>query len=77
MRIQTVMDASHELYRWRKDLTEKSAYICPKCYSSLSVMYLEERIYIVSCGECPVIHLVQADSPTKAVKIVGVKDEPK
>lgn len=49
----------------------KRHYICPLCSEMLQYAYLENRVYSISCGGCPVVRLVETRNPEQAAAIVG------
>lgn len=47
-------------------------YKCAKCGSNLTYAYLENRVYLITCGECEITSLVTAGAPASALNKVGV-----
>lgn len=50
---------------------DTTAILCQRCGQPLDVHYAEERLYVVRCGACKTVALVEAFSPKEAAKKVG------
>ena len=77
MCLNDVYDSSKYLVAFAKSLCEMPVgkqrdYKCAKCGSSLTYTYLENRVYLIACGECEITSLVKAGSPASALNKVGV-----
>ena len=77
MCLNDIYDFSKYLIGFAKALYEmpvgkQKDYMCAKCESNFRYTYLENRIYLVFCGECGIASLVEADSPMSALNKVGV-----
>lgn len=49
---------------------------CPKCGKELSWEYMQSKVYLISCPDCKVVHLVKAKSLKEALGQVGAAKEP-
>ena len=48
-------------------------YKCPKCWSELGYMYMENRLYLFRCKQCKVVHLVEGESPEDAIQKIAFR----
>ena len=47
---------------------------CPKCDKELSWEYMQGAVYLISCPDCKIVHLVKAKSLSEALGQIGTKE---
>lgn len=65
--------ASSNLIDFGKESCERreEKHWCYNCDTALRVTYMEDRVYLVTCPQCEVVHLTRAASPGEALGKIG------
>lgn len=48
-------------------------YKCPKCWSELGYMYMENRRYLFNCMRCKTVHIAEGGSPEDAIQKIAFR----
>ena len=74
MSLSDIYDTATEMFQFANHLGEmrgKNVYFCKECGTELRIAYLENRIYLVVCPWCEILHLLKDTYPEKALKRIG------
>lgn len=74
--ISQLQDVSSDLIVHGKSLIESnraSDYKCVRCGTDLYSSYMENRVYMVVCKNCEIVHLTEANNPEQALVKIGRK----